>query len=303
MNKSEKAANRAVCLKCKQKKAATEFYSNKDFSDNMGHDLWCKTCTNDFINSKEDLLRYCEENQRNFSVELYDKCEYETDLDLEKDMAYLKLRDEEQKKRYRFDLIKKQYLRRMNLRIYYQSKPAEEKIDEEDLEDQEEIICETDNMTLDDQKHYDDVWHGDFTEWELGFLNKYYANLEMQFDISDAHMEDSFREVAKSALEKTLAYNARRRKEPGSSERYKEAVEIYIKLSNQAKLSNSQRTANDRIGFSDLGTLIKMVEETGALCRKQEFEKDEVDKIIEDFYHAFRSFNPIEINKEIEDDE
>ena len=114
-------------------------------------------------------------------------------------------------------------------------------------------------------------------------------------------MEDNFREVAKSALEKTLAYNAKRRGEPGANDRYKEAVDIYIKLSNQAKLSNSQRTANDRIGFSDLGTLIKMVEDTGALCRKQEFEKDDVDLILGDFYHAFRSFNPIEINKESEE--
>lgn len=279
----------------------------------MGHDLWCKDCVRNKINSKEDLIDYCYANKRVFSEVLYDKCEKNVDETLNRDLDYLKISDEDKKKKHRFDLIKKMYLKQMNLKLYYKvaedrsvdeqiSNYLEEQIIQKTFEAAKELVSdEVNNLNFDEIKHYDNVWHGDFSDGEIEFLNNYYANLETQFDITDSHMEDNFREVAKSALEKTLAYNAKRRGEPGASDRYKEAVDIYIKLSNQAKLSNSQRTANDRIGFSDLGTLIKMVEDTGALCRKQEFEKDDVDLILGDFYHAFRSFNPIEINKESEE--
>lgn len=279
----------------------------------MGHDLWCKDCVRNKINSKEDLIDYCYANKRVFSEVLYDKCEKNVDESLNRDLDYLKISDEDKKKKHRFDLIKKMYLKQMNLKLYYKvaedrsvdeqiSNYLEEQIIQKTFEAAKELVSdEVNNLNFDEIKHYDNVWHGDFSDGEIEFLNNYYANLETQFDITDSHMEDNFREVAKSALEKTLAYNAKRRGEPGASDRYKEAVDIYIKLSNQAKLSNSQRTANDRIGFSDLGTLIKMVEDTGALCRKQEFEKDDVDLILGDFYHAFRSFNPIEINKESEE--
>ena len=65
---------------------------------------------------------------------------------------------------------------------------------------------------------------------------------------------------------------------------------LYIKLSDTAKLSANKRTKNDSVGYSDLGSLIKRIEDSGALMRKVEFEKDDVDVVLDDFMHILRSF-------------
>lgn len=298
-----------TCVKCNTKQPLINYYKHTNYKDAQGYDVWCKDCVKKYVVDKESLIDYCYQNKRKFSEELYKRCETRIDFELDKDLTYIKIVDLTKKQQYRWDLIRKEYFRQMNMKKYYEfietvdaekqiSNYIEEKITQQSIEMAKNLVDEeVENMMLDQQRHYDPVWKGNYTEWELNFLNEYYRSLETQFDISDSHMEDNFRKVAKASLEETTTYNAMRREEPGADKRHETAVKNYIQLSDQAKLSSSKRTANDRIGFSDLGSLIKMIEDKGALCRKQEFEKDDVDVVLGDFYHAFRSFNPIEIQQ------
>lgn len=306
-----------TCLKCNKKQPLTNYYKNTKYKDAQGYDIWCKDCLVKYVTDKETLIDYCYQNKREFSDELYDRVEKKVEFDLDKDLEYIKTISVDKKLKYRFELIRKEYFRQMNMKKYYKfvetvsaedqiSNYLEEQVIKQSVEAAKEMVDDQiKNMMLDQKQHYDPIWKGEFTDWELNYLNEYYHSLEIQFDISDSHMEDNFRKVAKASLEETMAYNAMRRGESGADKRHEAATRNYIQLSDQAKLSSSKRTANDRIGFSDLGSLIKMIEDKGALCRKQNFDKDDVDVVLEDFYHAFRSFNPAEIKQaeELEEDD
>lgn len=305
-----------VCAKCGKALNIGKFYANKGFRENNGRDRWCKDCAATHIVSKETLVDYCHENRRVFNERLYKICVEEVDKNLRTDLGYIAILDGAKKEQYRFEQVKPLYLRQMNLKAYYEFEEKDtvverqlaEYIDNQVVQKKIEIAKEIvddeiSNIFADKHKHFSREWNGEFTDFEEQYLNDFYSDLEKEFDISDRHMEDNFREVAKASLEKTLAYNAKRRGEPDADKQYDKALSNYIKLSDQAKLSVSKRSANDRIGFSDLGNIVKTIESSGALCRKIEFEKDDVDTVLEDFYNTFYSYNPIEIAQSEAEDE
>lgn len=285
-----------TCPQCKKKVLLSDYYNNARNYEWHVKDKWCKNCVKKFVKDLETLQLYCRYNNRVFAVELYQAAEVVIDDNLKNDDKYNSLTDIDKRAAYRFQKIFVYYTKRMNLPQYYQFEnndfDAVSVIKDKEQEIyQQNIDHHIEHMAEDVVKAWDDTWYGEYSNNELSFLNSFYDKLQMQFEISDAQMDITVKEAAKSALEMNQAYNAMRAGEAGAAVRYQNARDSFIKLSDNAKLSASKRTANDRVGFSDLGSLIKRVENSGALMRKVTFPKDDVDNIRNDFRHILASFN------------
>ena len=54
------------CTRCDAIKPVTDFYTNKDWDEQLGHDAWCKDCYSK-CQSKEDVREYFWCNNREFT--------------------------------------------------------------------------------------------------------------------------------------------------------------------------------------------------------------------------------------------
>lgn len=60
-----------ICVKCKVPRPLTDFYSNRDWKEMLGHDIWCKECVNKCL-TKDQMREYFWENHREFTERLWD---------------------------------------------------------------------------------------------------------------------------------------------------------------------------------------------------------------------------------------
>jgi hypothetical protein len=293
MKKSNKTETKK-CKKCGESKPLNSFYSNKDHVNGLFKDDWCKDCVKNFVKNKETLKEYCLHNKKVFSEELFDKSVEEAEMSILGTDTY---RNAGQKmgEVILWSATRDHYFSKMNMKNYYIYANDAYNLTDLQLEDlkikpNEETATPTSNKSK-TKVQYSDVWKGRYTVAQIERLDGYFNRLAENFDITDIHMEDMYREVAKIAMERDEAFNEyKSNRDPNSFKLYKELCDMYIKMSDAAKLSVSKRTKNDSVGFSDLGSLIKRIEESGALMRKVEFEKDDVDIVVEDFAHILRSF-------------
>lgn len=291
----EKKVQSRTCSQCNKKVPLSEYYNNTKNYEWHCKDKWCKSCVKKFVKNLETLQLYCRFNNRAFSQDLYQTSEATVIDMLKADEEYLKIKDLDKKEAYKFDKIFGFYIKRMGLPQYYLFENHDYDIDQT-IKDKEQEISEQNaelhmqKLADDSQKIWDTMWYGEYSKNELDYLNKFYDELKRSFEISDAQLEATVKEVAKASLEMNQAFNDMRAGVSGAAVRYQNARDTYLKLSDNAKLSASKRTANDKIGFSDLGNIIKRIENTGALMKKVTFPKDDIDFIREDFRHVLSSF-------------
>jgi hypothetical protein len=69
----------------------------------------------------------------------------------------------------------------------------------------------------------------------------------------------------------------------GTEKVYRDAQSAFDTISQSAKFSEKTRSYTDNNGMGSLGEIIRRLEIDGFLQKKIEFEKDDVDSIIEDF--------------------
>lgn len=222
-----------------------------------------------------DLLQEIfKRNNRKLTQPLIDVANEKTDLVLATDPKYAELTTEAQKNEYRFYKFRSYVFQFMNMNPYYEYTSS--------------------GYTGSDERVYSDIWCGEFTEDELTYMDNYYKKLEMQFDITDAHIEETFRKAIKASLEQNIAYNEMHANPTNQDirQRYAQATANFTKLSDSAKLSANKRTKETNADALDtLGCIIRQLETEGFLDKKNiEFPKDDIDYIIEDFRYFANSF-------------
>lgn len=267
-----------TCRSCGATKQRQGFYKNKHNEAGRGFDFWCRKCVKDYVTSKNALMQYCNDNNRLFSDDLWNRCELEAGV----------IADDEPSVQESI-ATKTQFIKQETIKRYLASMN-----DDGNYMFSEEVVVPTapkevedDPIYLDDggdKLVYSRDWFGEYTVNQIAFMDDFYEKLKDQFDLTDVHLEDNAREIVKSSLEVKLAqqrYRISNSKE--NLDAVTKAIANYTKLSDQAKFSASKRTVTDRVGFSNLGQLISVVESTGALYRKVEFEKDDVDFLREHY--------------------
>ena len=149
-------------------------------------------------------------------------------------------------------------------------------------EDTGEVIEDEDSGKL----IYSKEWNGKFSQRDIDYLNNYYNGLLADYDIKTTNHKDYAKKIAKASLAMDREFEKVLNGEPDTV--YKNLRDTFDKLSNSAKFSESQRSAND-VGLGSFGLIAAKVEKNEWIPEYEPVDKDTYDLIIEQFSNIEKS--------------
>ena len=134
---------------------------------------------------------------------------------------------------------------------------------------------------------YSRVWRGTYTPEQIEMLDEQYEKLQNDFELDDENRRDYARKVIRASFNADIAEDKYRRGEISLKE-YKDAANLFDNLSKSSEFAACKRKPGETSGMGSLGEIILQVELSGSLNNRQdEFPPDQIDAILDDFYHAF----------------
>lgn len=286
MPKPKQAASK-LCIKCNTVLPLGSFYPNKDWVAQSYRDAWCRDCANKHCENKDTVIQYCTQNNRRFNSSCWDKAVTKAQSAVANNAEYVSPKTTTSK---REKILEKtavaQYFSMMNLLPYYSYN---------DNFDENGIYVGDVSSNIDDEEKapvkaiYSRVWRGTYTPEQIEMLDEQYSKLENDFELDDENRRDYARKVIRASFNADIAEDKYRRGEITLKE-YKDAANLFDNLSKSSEFAACKRKPGETSGMGSLGEIILQVELSGALSNRQdEFPPDQVDAIMNDFYHAFVS--------------
>jgi len=284
-NKSRIEEIKKECRKCGGKLQISSFYTNRDWNTELYKDAWCKECVRKFVVSEKTLKDYCQYNRRVWQQDLYDWCLATIENELSENAEYQNMKDANKKNEIFLTKVFKGYFKQMGNTQYYR---LTSELSEHEIKDINAKATNNPNssseLILDyGEKQYNQEWHGFYTKGELEYLKKYYDGLQRDFKLENSAYIDYAKKVCKASLAMDKAFSDMLDGKSGAEKRYKDFKDIFDQLSQSAKFAEKTRSENDSAGLGSLGEVVKKLEMNGFLQKKVEFEKDDIDMIIDDF--------------------
>jgi len=285
--KSNIPSKTKVCQRCGKSYPLTDYYSNKDWTEQGGKDAWCKECFSR-CTTKDEVREYFWYNNREFSEKMWQNAASKAENAASKNATFLKLRDDQKIKV--LEKMTCQQIPSVMASCYsfvdstmggklhsYEEAKAEGYIVEEAIDD--------------DVKYHSSKFNGDFKRKELEYLEDYYSGLEEDFDLTDTNLRDIAKKLAKASLQydKVQADFANGRCDISV---VKDAMAQFDMLSKSGNFAACKRRPGDTSGLSSWSEIALRLEESGHPCtRKIEWEEDDVDKTINDFRYIVESLS------------
>lgn len=276
-----------ICSKCKQTKVLSNYYSNRDWTDQLGKDIWCKDCVSKCA-TKDELREYFWTNNREWNEKVWSNARKKAELAANKNTTYQKAFDETKKnildrltcqnvlKSMQLNYKFVDHTNDINVQTYEEAKEAGHVKTEEEEKDP--------NL-----KTYSEEFNGYFKPDELKYLRDYYNQLENEFDLSDVNLRDTAKKLAKASLQADIIqdkYMAGK----ATLQDVKDAITLFDLLSRAGNFSASKRKPGEKGGLGSWSELTFQLESSGHPCtRKIEWPKDDVDKTIEEFRYIVQS--------------
>lgn len=285
--KAEKNKPTKLCPKCGQVRDLNkDFYTNRDWIDQLGKDAWCKTCVGR-LQTKAEIREYFWENHRDWDERIWDKSVKKAEELCNLKPTYQKMPDE-QKKVFIERVACQQVPGFMSLYYNYVDTTANGSVTYQQAKENGEIAEEEVDENV---RVYSPEFNGKFNKHELEWLHKFYAGLEEDFDLSDTGSIDNARKYAKAAL---LADRMQDKFYSGQCDisDYKDALAMYDLLSKSGNFSPSKRKPGDNSGISSWSEITAKLESTGHSCtRKIEWPKDDVDRTSAELRYIVEALN------------
>lgn len=285
--KAEKNKPTKLCPKCGQVRDLNkDFYTNRDWTDQLGKDVWCKTCVGR-LQTKAEIREYFWENHRDWDERIWDKSVKKAEELCNLKPTYQKMPDE-QKKVFIERVACQQVPGFMSLYYNYVDTTANGSVTYQQAKENGEIAEEEVDENV---RVYSPEFNGKFNKHELEWLHKFYAGLEEDFDLSDTGSIDNARKYAKAAL---LADRMQDKFYSGQCDisDYKDALAMYDLLSKSGNFSPSKRKPGDNNGISSWSEITAKLESTGHSCtRKIEWPKDDVDRTSAELRYIVEALN------------
>ena len=278
-----------LCLHCNQVRNLSDFYSNRDWIEQAGKDIWCKKCISQ-IKTKDEMRKYFWENHREWKENIWEKAVKKASLIAAKNQKYQKL-NEDMRSVVLETLACEQIPSLMQIAYNYVDNSKD--INENSYEDAKENgkIVELSSVKPKDPnlKTYSHEFNGDFKPAELEYLEEYYAGLERDFDLSDTSLRDNAKKLAKASL---LVDKVQNDYMAGrcSLQDVKDAIAQYDLLMKTGNFAACKRKPGDKGGMGSWAEICFQLETTGhTMQNKVEWEKDDVDRTIEEFRYIVES--------------
>ena len=273
-----------ICSKCKQKRPINDFYSNRDWIDQLGKDVWCKSCTIKCA-TKDELREYFWENCRKWNERLWESCQKKAELEANKKKVYVNTTEERRK--LILERLTCQHVIK-SMQLSYEFEDHTNDINTQTYQEAKEngqIIEEKDPNV----KVYSEFFNGYFKPDELRYLEDYYNQLENDFELSDINLRDTAKKLAKQSL---LCDRIQDKYAAGQATLadVKDAMAMFDLLSKSGNFSASKRKPGEKGGMGSWGELSLYLETHGyPMTRKIEWEKDDIDKIIDQYRYITKA--------------
>jgi len=276
------------CNKCGQVKVFSRFFMNRKWEQEMMRDSWCKDCIAIHVTDRESLIQYCDFNQRLFHPYLWSIATEYCLNKYKEAKEYTSLSKDEVSQT---DFIDKKsikiYFSRMNMRQYYDTKKVVFKDpngnDIELKEDSDEVDAFEYTHSL-VKKTFNKEWSGFYTDSELAYLKEYFNGLLNDYKIDRVSHIDYAKKVCKASLAMDKAFSDMCDGKIGAEKKFKDLKDIFDQLSQSAKFAEKTRNETEQNSTDNLGDLIRRIENDGFLNNNPyKFEKDDIDKVIDDF--------------------
>lgn len=285
--KAEKNKPTKLCPKCGQVRDLNkDFYTNRDWTDQLGKDAWCKTCVGR-LQTKAEVREYFWENHRDWDERIWDKAIKKAEELCNLKPTYQKMPDE-QKRVFVERVACQQVPGFMSLYYNYVDTTANGSVTYQQAKENGEIVEEEIDENI---RVYSPEFNGKFNKNELEWLHKFYSGLEEDFDLNDTGSIDNARKYAKAAL---LADRMQDKFYSGQCDisDYKDALAMYDLLSKSGNFSPSKRKPGDNGGISSWSEITAKLESTGHPCtRKIEWPKDDVDRTSAELRYIVEALN------------
>lgn len=273
-----------MCTCCHQIRNLSDFYSNRDWTDQLGKDVWCKACAGK-AKTKDELRKYFWENNREWSDKYWENAEKKAQQELSRNAVFQKTTDERRQM-----LLEMQTCKNMlaTMQVHYKFVDNSKNAFINSYEEAKEaghIVDITPQLKKVDPnvKTYSAEFNGDFKPAELEYLESYYAGLGTDFELNDISLRDNAKKLAKASLLVDKVQNDYMAGRCDFSV-VKDAVAQYDLLMKTGNFAACKRKPEDKSGLGSWGELSLYLETHGhPMTRKIEWEKDSVDEIIDQY--------------------
>lgn len=273
-----------LCLKCGRVKPISEYYTNRDWEDQLGKDIWCRDCVNR-CSTKDEVREYFWENHRAWNDRIWQKAEERAEKLASNNTVYQKANDDRRR-----TLLEKLTCQQVPavMGVYYQYIENGEDgktLSYAEAKENGQIVEEADPNV----KTYSHKFNGYFKKNELEYLEEYYAGLEEDFDLSDTNLRDIARKLAKASLQADKAQDDFMAGKCDYSV-VKDAISQFDLLSKSGNFAACKRKPEENTGMSSWSELTMKLETSGHPCtRKIEWEQDSVDRVTDSYYYLVES--------------
>lgn len=135
---------------------------------------------------------------------------------------------------------------------------------------------------IDEERHYNKKWMGEYTASDIDYLEEYYTGLDRDFKIVTTNHKDYAKKICKASLHMDKCFQDVLNGVSGADSKYKSARETFDTLSKSAQFSESQRGQND-VGLGCFGVTFDQVEQRKWVPKHIPMDKDSIDKMIDQF--------------------
>ena len=285
--KSNPPAQTKLCVKCNLTKPVSKFFSNRDWVSNGCKDAWCKECIAK-IRTKDEMRRYFWENNREWKENVWENALKQAELEAVKTPVYQKSNDD--RRNIILEAIACPKIPSMMQKTQnYKYEDHTQDVNTNNYDQAKESGKIVDKPADKNVKVYNEFFNGEFKPSEIEYLEGYYRGLENDFDLSDTSLRDNAKKLAKASL---LADKVQNDYMAGrcSLQDVKDAMAQYDLLMKTGNFAACKRKPGDKSGLGSWAEICFQLESTGHIMqRKIEWEKDDVDRTIDEFRHIVES--------------
>ena len=273
-----------ICFKCKQKRRIAEFYSNKDWIQQLGRDIWCKECVSK-CTTKDKLREYFWENHREWSERLWESSWKKAEIEASTNTVFQST-TEERRQRILEQLTCQEVVKKMQTVYRYVENTGDiHTLNYQEAKENGQIIEEK----KDNVKTYSKEFGGYFKPDEIEYLQDYYRGLEEDFNLSDTNLKDIAKKLAKASLQADKVQDKYMSGQAPLAD-VKDAMTLFDLLSKSGNFAACKRKPEEKGELGSWAEITYQLETTGHTCTRQiEWPKDDVDRTIDEYSHIITS--------------
>ena len=280
-----------LCLHCNQSKPISQFFSNKDWTDNACKDAWCKQCLAK-IKTKDEMRKYFWENNRQWKENVWENAIEKAKLQAAKSNVYQKSNEDRRQvllEHIACSIMPSLFRLTQNYKFENHLQDAYTNNYEQAIENGKIVELNPTAKTDKNMKVYNEFFNGEFKPSEISHLQKFYDELFEDFNFSDASLRDNAKKLAKQSFIVDKMQNDFLAGKC-SSQDVKDAMTQYDLLMKTGNFAACKRKPDEKGGINSWAEASAYCETHGYPCVKPlKWEKDVVDKAIENLGYIVES--------------